>query len=194
MRARSIVITAAAVGGVLVSTQAYSTIDHTPSTAPRSDGIVLMQNTSELGTRNSPVPLGQAQAVGADWEVTVVGVDTNATSKVLAENQFNDPPAEGRQFVIVRAAAKYVGGDTGTPWPDLEFRYYGSSGNTYSTYNDSCGVIPDPLRDVGELYPGATGTGNQCFAVPADQIAGGAVIVDAGSSYDGSTRQFFAIG
>lgn len=188
MRARSIAITAAAVGAVLVSTQAYSA-----QAAPRSDGVVLTQNTSDLGTRNSPVPLGQAQAVGTDWQVTVVGVDTNATSKVLAENQFNDPPAAGRQFVIVRVAAKYVGNDTGTPWVDLETRFYGSTGNTYATYTDSCGVIPDPLRDVGELYPGATGTGNQCFAVPTDQITGGAVIIDDNSSYDNSTRRFFAI-
>ena len=40
-------------------------------------------------------------------------------------------------------------------------------GSDNRTYSDSCGVIPSPLREVGELYPGGVAEGNVCVAVPA---------------------------
>ena len=35
------------------------------------------------------------------------------------------------------------------------------------TYDESCGVIPTPLSDVGDLCKGGSAKGNVCVAVPA---------------------------
>ncbi|MFD3596176.1 hypothetical protein ACFWU5_25940 [Nocardia sp. NPDC058640] len=186
---KNCLITAAAIGGVLVLPVAYSTLGQVPTA--REHSVALMQDSEDLGTREKPVPLGETFDVGEDWQVSVISVDTNATDDVLAENQFNDPPASGRQFVIIRTAAKYVGEETGLPWIDLDYQFYGSKGNTYDT-GDSCGVIPDSLNDVDELYPDAGDEGNVCFSVPADQIDKGAVIVEESWTMNDS-KTFFAI-
>ncbi len=183
-------ISAAAVSGVFVLGAAFATDD---ASVP-SHGVALMQTSEEIGTRKAPVPLGEVFDVGEDWQVSIVTVDSDATGDVLAENQFNDPPTTGRQFVLVRTTTKYVGEETGLPWVDLTYKFYGSKGNTYNTYDsdDTCGVIPNPLDDVDELYPDAGGEGNVCFSVPADQIDGGAVIVGEFMNMN-SAKSFFAI-
>jgi hypothetical protein len=40
-------------------------------------------------------------------------------------------------------------------------------GSDNRTYSDSCGVIPNPLSDIGDLYPGGVAEGNVCVTVPA---------------------------
>ena len=40
-------------------------------------------------------------------------------------------------------------------------------GSDNRTYDDSCGVIPDSLNDVGQLYNGGVAKGNACVAAPA---------------------------
>jgi hypothetical protein len=42
-----------------------------------------------------------------------------------------------------------------------------SRGSDNRTYDDSCGVVPNPLSDVGALYKGGSAQGNICVAVPA---------------------------
>src|SRR5690606_13337772 len=46
------------------------------------------------------VPLGSPADLNADWRVTVEGTIPDATVQVLARNQFNEPPEDGRQFFI----------------------------------------------------------------------------------------------
>lgn len=144
------------------------------------------------GTRTNPLPLNTTARIG-DWEVTILSVTKDANEQVMAENQFNDPPAEGRQFVMAEVEATYVGEDSGTFWVDMSDKYYGASGNTFgSSMEDSCGVIPNGMSDQGETFPDGTVTGNLCWSVPTDQIDGGAIIVEASFSMD-SDRVFFAI-
>lgn len=68
------------------------------------------------------------------------------------------------EYWIVPVTATYTGVDTGTAWFDLDIKFVGSDNKTYS---DSCGVIPDNLNDVDEVYPGGVAEGNVCVAVPA---------------------------
>src|SRR3712207_7673073 len=51
----------------------------------------------------NPVPLGEEAEVGGGWTLRVVDVVPDATDQVLAANPFNEPPAEGRQFFLVRS-------------------------------------------------------------------------------------------
>jgi|GEM_PF-2004232 len=145
-----------------------------------------------LGTRKNPVPIGTKAPVGQNWTVTVLEINPDAWSIIRAENMFNEPPAEGRQFVLVRVRVSYVGPKSGTPWLDLSFRYLGSDGNTYGGgMADSAGVIHRPLIDIGEQFPGASAEGNVSWSVPATAISGGAIIVED-PWMSAETRVFFA--
>lgn len=130
------------------------------------------------GSRGNPLALG-TQITLTDWSVTVDSVDTDAWPEIQAENQFNDPPAAGHQFVMFHVSATYNGDTTGKPTLDLSWTIVGSRGNTFgASLNDYCGSIPDALSDQGdqgEIAPGATAVGNECVSVPIDQLAGAVI-------------------
>lgn len=145
-----------------------------------------------LGTRTNPLALGVAIELGG-WSLTVTDVTADATEQVLAENQFNDNPVDGRQFLMFHVEATYEGDDSGNPWLDFSWAIVGGGGNTYAIgSDDSCGVVPNPLRDQGETYPGGSVAGNVCFSVESDQIDGATIRVEESFSFD-DTRAFFAI-
>jgi hypothetical protein len=144
------------------------------------------------GTRGDPVPVGTSGTVG-DWEVTFAPTNTDATQEIMAANQFNDPPGEGRVFIMAEVTVTYTGNDSGTPWLDLAFDFVDSAGNTSGTgEEDYCGVIPNDLFDVGEMFPDASGSGNVCAVVASDQVDGGVWIVEDFFTFDGS-RVFFGL-
>jgi hypothetical protein len=131
------------------------------------------------GTREHPLPIGTELTAG-DWRVTVNYVDKDAADVVHEENQFNAPPAEGRNFVLYGVTATYDGETSGTAWIDLSFKIVGSDGNTFGTGTDDfCGVIPDSLFNAGEAFPGGTVEGNNCISAEADQLDGGALTVES---------------
>jgi hypothetical protein len=117
---------------------------------------------ADPGSRENPYPVGQTVG-NQDWQVTIAA-PREAGTEVAAENQFNETPDPGMEFWVVPVTAVYTGGDTGNPAFEVRVKFVGSDNRTY---DDSCGVIPDPLDDVGELYPGGTAQGNKCVAVPA---------------------------
>lgn len=87
-----------------------------------------------------------------------------AGAEVAATNQFNSPPKAGMEFWIVPVTATYTGNKTGNPTFGITVKFVGSDNRTYDGH---CGVIPDPLTDVGDLYNGGVAKGNTCVAVPA---------------------------
>lgn len=141
-----------------------------------------------LGTRTNPAPIGSTAQIG-DWQVTITKVTKNANKAVAKENSFNDEPKAGEQFVLWKVDGTYTGDESGTPWVDLSWKLLGSDGNTF---NDSCGVIPDPLSDVGETFSGATVSGNVCVAAESAQLDGASILVEESFALDDS-RTFFAI-
>lgn len=116
----------------------------------------------EEGTRENPFHIG-TDVTDGEWDV-VLGEPFNGTQAVLAENMFNDEPPAGQEFWIVPVHAVYNGTESGTPWIDLTINFVGDDARTYS---DACGVIPNNLSDIDELYPGGVADGNVCVSVPA---------------------------
>ncbi|NED94786.1 hypothetical protein G1H11_05625 [Phytoactinopolyspora alkaliphila] len=113
------------------------------------------------GSRQSPFTTGTPVGNEA-WEVTL-GKPREAWDEILAENQFNDPPEDGMEFFIVPLAATYVGDGSGNAWWDLTVKFVGDDNRTYS---DWCGVLPDALDDVDDVYTDGTVEGNVCVVVP----------------------------
>lgn len=150
------------------------------------------EDTAAVGTRDNPAPAGSSAALG-NYEVTLGATTLNANDVVATENEFNAPPVEGRQFVLVPVELTYTGDESGTPWVDLTIQFVGSGGNTYGTGTDDyCGVFPEPLMDLGEMYNGATASGNECVSVPSAEVEGGTWIVEESFSFD-DTKVFFAL-
>lgn len=118
-------------------------------------------------------PVGEKTTVGS-WEVTVHKTELNATELVLAQNEFNDAPVAGRQFVMSEVTLTYVGTDKAVPL-SLSIDMAGASGKTYSLSapESTCGVIPNKLDIIRELRPGSSVRGNICASVPVEEIEGG---------------------
>jgi hypothetical protein len=143
------------------------------------------------GSRTNPLPAGASFEL-ADWTVTVGETDLDATDELLAENEFNEISA-GRVAVMARVDLVYTGAESGTPWADLSFGFLGAGGNVYNFGRyDYCGVIPNDLADVGEMFPDADGGGNVCVAVPEDEVTDGAWVIEDALALD-PERVFVAV-
>ncbi len=158
----------------------------TPESGQAPESAPPAADDAALGTRDNPAPFGATARIG-DWEVTLLALDLDGEERVLAENMFNDAAPDGSRYVLIEVEAAYVGTDSGDPFWDLSWKLVGNRGNTF---DDSCGVIPDPLRDGGETFPGGVVTGNVCVVAPDDQLPGGTVIVEG---LFRESRTFFAL-
>jgi hypothetical protein len=145
-----------------------------------------------LGTRDDPLEIGTRIEMG-DWTLAVTDVELDATEAVMDEFEFNDPPVDGRQFVMLSVDATYEGDDSGEAWIDFSWAIVGGAGNTFGTgMDDYCGLIPDPLDDTGETFPGGEISGNVCISVASDQLEGATIRVEELMSFD-DTRAFYAL-
>ena len=145
-----------------------------PAPEPEPEPEPALEPVSEpaldraMGSRANPVPLRIAAtfAFGEDdhWEVAVLATQPDATAAVLAENPFNDPPGEGTQFYLVTLRATYRGTASAQFNGSFRLRTLGESGVVYTTFEHSCGVIPNTLPN-SELFAGGTVEGNECWAI-----------------------------
>lgn len=122
---------------------------------------------NDVGSRENPAALGTTVS-GDDWEVTVVEFNPAADDEVLAANMFNEAAAEGNTYVVAEVETTYVGEGSDDPSWAIDVEYVSESGNVISSY-DNDAVAPEPaMFDIGEMYTGASGTGNLVFEVPED--------------------------
>lgn len=123
------------------------------------------------GDGSSPDEALAADAVATSangYEYEIVEVTEDATQAVLLENQFNDPPAEGRQFLIVSLRVTPTAEVDGPFVGTSSLRLLGPDNRIYTTFEDRCGVIPGRL-EVSET-PGSSSEGNLCWAVPSESV------------------------
>ncbi len=117
----------------------------------------------------------------------------DATDLVLTENEFNDPPAEGRQFYIVEISATYQGTESDFILSGLTITSVGDSAVAYSDFEDTCGVIPDELDTFSEVFPGGTQVGILCWQIRSEDADSLVLIVDNAFSFD-QDRAYLALG
>ena len=145
-------------------------------------------------TRDDPLPFGQTKIVPKGWEIIVVDFNPDATQLVLAENPFNDPPAAGFKYVMVRVRGTNISaGEPADFVATLPFRLVGSRSVLYDPFSPSCGVYPENLLiDVPtEVFSGASVEGNVCFQVGADETG---LVMSVSFSFDlEEDRTFFAL-
>lgn len=62
------------------------------------------------GTRENPYPVGSV-IDNDEWRVVVNSVTLGATDAVIAGNSFNEPPADGNEYILVNYSVTYLGAD-----------------------------------------------------------------------------------
>lgn len=140
----------------------------------RQAAIVSVDGEQGYGALEKPVPVGFSAPVGGGWELRINSVVQNADQVVIDANTFNDPPAEGRQYVIANITATRQTEPADLFEASFRLRLAGSvTGTTYTTFDtsDRCGVIPEPVPDL-EIISGESVTGNLCWQVLADDLPG----------------------
>lgn len=126
-----------------------------------------------LGSRENPAAIGETLS-GRDWEIVVNSFTRNSTDQVMAANPFNDAPPAGSQYALINLTATYIGEDSGLA--DFISVAFVTDAGTVIQSSDSLAVAPDSLQ--GELYNGASATGNIDLAIPDGET--GLLRVDLG--------------
>jgi len=149
------------------------------------------------GSRSNPVKMGEAgiinvsslsgnKRVNYQVSITVKSVirGDEAWNLIEKENMFNDPPPEGKEYMLVKTSVAILDADTEEePFfiSEYDFNFVSSKGNTYS---NASVVAPDAL--YAELYKGGSAEGNI------------AALVDKGDTVDmhyefGNKRMWFSL-
>lgn len=145
-------------------------------------------------SRDNPVPRGQSLVVPEGWEISITNFISDATDLVLAENPFNDPPEAGHKFSIVRVRLTNVAAnDPEHHDAGFSLRLVGTENLTYTTFGDSCGVIPDSITfdQPSEVFRNGTVEGNLCYQVGSSET--GFVLFSDYSFLNEENRRWFSV-
>ena len=153
-----------------------------------------LATTTVPGTaRENPLPLNTGADFSNGWRITVLSATPNANSQVAAENQFNDPPKAGHQFFMARVAVTRIGAESESFWLEGTLRTVGGSAVAYTDHSNSCGVIPDELPELQEVFSGGTIVGNLCWEIRSAD-AGSLVMYYEPDGYDvKDQRRYFSL-
>ncbi len=149
----------------------------TPATSP-SPGFTL----------DNPLSAGEPLQGSDGTETRVLGVVEDARRQVAEENQFNDPPQEGKRFYMVSVEVSYPSGSSSIAVSDTDFSLIGENRVVYDSFDYDCGVIPNELD--GEVYGGGRIQGNICFEIPDDE--GGFILIHE-PGYGADSRRFLRL-
>ena len=188
-----LLILAACTGAVVENEEDTTTTTSEIPDPPAPDPSPAEETTTtaepEKGTRTNPIPVGAAGIVG-DYEITVVGYEPDATADVLAYNEFNEDPADGSVFSLIRLSYTYVGDETGTVWIDLSWSGIGES--NVASEPGECTTYEDNAFDVAEIFPNGTTESNVCLTVIASDLESLILVMESFFSFD-DERVFFAL-
>ncbi|WP_366181214.1 hypothetical protein ABXS69_03680 [Actinomyces timonensis] len=133
-------------------------------------------------SRDNPLPLGM-EISSKDWKIVVNSVTLHANDQVAAANRFNQPPAEGNEYILVNYTVTYTGDDPSgsTPFESVEYVTPGGvSIGTSSTF----AVASDEIDTLTTLYNGGSVTGSTVLEVPSDGVENGVLSVRPGLLVD----------
>jgi hypothetical protein len=146
--------------------------------------------TGPIGSSvDNPVPAGESLELG-DWTVAVVGFTRDADAAIQRENQFNDPPHAGQQYVMVTLRATYNGRGSEDPYFAMTWALISESG---TLYEDATVVLPEDMIDVGNVPNGASGEGNVAFEVDRDEADSVVLYVEADTATFETEGAFFEL-
>jgi hypothetical protein len=108
---------------------------------------------TDLGAdRSAPAPFGEA-IMTDDWKVNFLEVFRGAEAWTMVQqaNQFNDPPPQGMEYVVVKVRVQNIG--TEDLPQTIDGYYFDSTGSANVLYDLPSVVAPEPSLDIA-LFPG----------------------------------------
>jgi hypothetical protein len=136
------------------------------SVVEEEDAAAEEEPAAEVGTRENPAPLG-TPIESNDWTVVINSVNLDATEAVLAENDFQEAPADGTVYIGINYTVTYTGDDAEGQMPAMVgIEYVTAGGNTVDGL-DKILLGPEEIDTVTTLYNGASVTGSSYLEVPA---------------------------
>jgi hypothetical protein len=108
---------------------------------------------TDLGIDRLNPALAADKIITEDWELSVIEVvrGENAWKMVQEVNQFNEPPAEGMEYIAVKVHVRYIGTDENS-WT-VDSGYFRTTGSAGVLYDSPSVVDPEPSLDA-DLFPG----------------------------------------
>ena len=104
------------VGTIVAAVVFFAVVVDAVDDAFTPDTATVTQNGQEqsedVGTREHPARIGDT-LTGKEWTVVVNSFDPDATAEVMAENQFNEEPGDGKEYALVNLTVTYTGTDSG---------------------------------------------------------------------------------
>lgn len=151
-----------------------------PSGAASDAGAAVAEKpAANAGTRENPYPIGSV-IESDDWRVVINSVTLAATDTVVAANQFNEPPAEGSEYILVNYSTTFIGDDPDGQMPAfVSIDYVTAEGKTVDKL-DNYAMAPEAIDTMSTLYKDATATGNMVIAVPTATAGQGVLAVRPG--------------
>jgi hypothetical protein len=141
-------------------------------------------------SRADAIPLGESVTSG-DLRVTVTGVNADAASEIMAQDDFVDPPAAGNRYVLIDLHVEHAGsGEETLSVSGGDFELTGSRNLVYDNFDNGCGFYSGEVD--GEMFPGGALDGSVCFEVPADET-GLILILAPFFSLDDEDKRFLAL-
>ncbi|TGD30811.1 hypothetical protein EB835_11400 [Brevibacterium sp. S22] len=132
-------------------------------------------DAGEEGTRENPYAIGTKISTD-DWDMTITDVTLDATDEVLAENEFNEAPDSGNQYMLIDVELTYKGDEPGGEMPMSTVEYVTSGGNTFDGLDDMV-VAPNALDEMENLYNGASASGSVAIQIPTEDAESGVLAV-----------------
>ena len=173
-----LVVVSNAVDEAMSSTSAVSAAP-APDGASSNSGGSSAADSAQGKTRENPYPL-HTEISSKEWKVVINSVTFKADDQVAAANQFNDPPAEGKEYVLINYTATYIGNDPSGDTPAFVLVDFVTADGVTVDGADSLAVAPDAIDTLTTLYNGASVSGNVVRAVPSANAQDGVLAVTPG--------------
>lgn len=166
---------------VEVETTTTETARPTTTQTPRTTTTEVV----DPGTRENPFALGAPFETDEGLAIIVNFVDFNAGEAIAAENPFNEPPPAGSRFALVNLTLTNGTDENIHSSFAVSVGMVGSANREYDASNAYCqAVIPTPMFDGGELFPGGSFTGNICLVVPEAEVADGSLLLTVAAMFE----------
>lgn len=132
-----------------------------------SPKLSAIQPTQNGMSRSDPANLGDL-IVTDDWEIRITKIihGENAWQRILDANTYNNPPAEGMTYLLVKIYAHYIGdNENGASVGILSMK---TTGSNNVIYDSPVVVDPEPAFDA-TLFPGGEIEGWLALQTGADE-------------------------
>lgn len=160
------------------TSEAQRRTDSSPTTEGRRESTTTTAAEATPGSRENPFPLGAELRSDDGLVVIVDAVRFDAAEEIAAANMFNEPAPDGSAYALITVTVRNETDDALHTGFSLDIGLVGSANRMYDGSNAYCqAVVPNPLYDGGELFPGGSYQGNECRVVPLAEVEDGSLLV-----------------